>query len=223
MSSKTASKRKRDREKRKEERQEAKRRARSLKIQGRRVREVAVRDSRPTFLIVCEGEKTEPNYFRSFPVRSAQVRVVGKGMNTESLVREALRLQRTEESDELWVVFDRDSFQAEQVVEAFRLAEDGGARVAFSHEAFEVWYLLHFHYCDSNLSRTTYQDRLTECLNEKYRKNDRGMYRKLIGKVDVALNNAEKLLALHAEKPRADAGPSTTVHLLVRRLLEFCP
>jgi hypothetical protein len=22
----------------------------------------------PTFLIVCEGKKTEPNYFRSFPV-----------------------------------------------------------------------------------------------------------------------------------------------------------
>ena len=39
-----------------------------------------------SFLIVCEGEKTEPNYFKAFRVKSAQVVVEGTGCNTISLV-----------------------------------------------------------------------------------------------------------------------------------------
>lgn len=31
------------------------------------------------FLIVCEGERTEPNYFKSFRITSANVIVVGTG------------------------------------------------------------------------------------------------------------------------------------------------
>ena len=38
------------------------------------------------FLIVCEGEKTEPLYFESFEVFSANIKVIGAAKNTESLV-----------------------------------------------------------------------------------------------------------------------------------------
>ena len=41
-------------------------------------------------LIVCEGEKTEPNYFLCFRVSSAVVEVVGEGYNTVSLVERAI-------------------------------------------------------------------------------------------------------------------------------------
>ena len=43
-----------------------------------------------TFLIVCEGEVTEPEYFNSFRLTSANVKAIGKGMNTVSLVKEAI-------------------------------------------------------------------------------------------------------------------------------------
>ena len=43
-----------------------------------------------TFLIVCEGEVTEPEYFNSFRLTSANVKAIGKGMNTISLVKEAI-------------------------------------------------------------------------------------------------------------------------------------
>lgn len=39
-----------------------------------------------SFLIVCEGTRTEPNYFKAFRVRSATVEVKGSGYNTRSLV-----------------------------------------------------------------------------------------------------------------------------------------
>ena len=56
-------------------------------------RQVNTREVKQTFLIVCEGEKTEPNYFRSFRVLTATVRVEGAGMNTLSLIKETIRLK----------------------------------------------------------------------------------------------------------------------------------
>lgn len=35
-----------------------------------------------TFLIICEGEKTEPNYFDAFKVKSAKIIIEGTGCNT---------------------------------------------------------------------------------------------------------------------------------------------
>jgi hypothetical protein len=40
-------------------------------------------------LIVCEGEKTEPNYFRAFRVTSD---IYGEGLETMRLVEEAERI-----------------------------------------------------------------------------------------------------------------------------------
>ncbi len=44
-------------------------------------------------LIVCEGGRTEPNYFRSFRITSVHVNIQGKGMNTDSLVEETIRMK----------------------------------------------------------------------------------------------------------------------------------
>ena len=37
-------------------------------------------------IIVTEGEKTEPNYFRKFPVQKKKVIIIETGMNTISLI-----------------------------------------------------------------------------------------------------------------------------------------
>ena len=46
------------------------------------------------FLIVCEGETTEPNYFRSFPLPRRldikEFKVVGLGTNTLDLVKQTI-------------------------------------------------------------------------------------------------------------------------------------
>ncbi|TGG87894.1 RloB domain-containing protein [Geotoga petraea] len=36
-----------------------------------------IRNIKPKILIVCEGEKTEPNYFKAFRITSVQVQVIG--------------------------------------------------------------------------------------------------------------------------------------------------
>src|ERR1700743_167140 len=59
-----------------------------------------VRPKRRYYLIVCEGAKTEPNYFESLKtdlpkgvLTAFQIDIEGTGRNTMSLIDEALRLQ----------------------------------------------------------------------------------------------------------------------------------
>lgn len=54
-----------------------------------------------------------------------------------------------------------------------------------------------------------------------YKKNDPLMYDKLEDKMDIAIRNAKKLHELSDKNDPANADPSTTVFMLVERLLEL--
>ena len=161
-------------------------------------RPVATRDPVERFLIVCEGEKTEPNYFRKFRVPSRVITVQGTGYNTVSLVQKAIVLREAAKAtgdayDQVWCVFDRDFFPPEDCKQAFQLAEKESIRVAFSNEAFEIWYLLHFAYHVAALSRTQYGEKLTNALNHPYVKNSETIYDELYNRQPDALRHARKL------------------------------
>lgn len=181
------------------------------------------RQKRKNFLIVCEGEKTEPLYFEAFRVPKKIFDVKGEGANTASLVGKTMEIRdkSTTLYDEVWCVLDRDSFPAENFNKALKLADNNKIKVAFSNEAFEIWYLLHFHYHDSATSRTEYGRMLTERLGIKYRKNDPAMYDRLLSMQGQAIRNAEKLLLSYPEHAPEKNNPSTTVHLLVMELNKF--
>jgi hypothetical protein len=174
-------------------------------------------------LIVCEGEKTEPNYFRQFRVTSADVQVVGKGYNTLSLVEEAIRLKqkaRLEEEpfDQVWCVFDVDSFPAHNVNGAWQKARKNKIRTALSNEAFELWFLLHFDYITAAHSRDRYQDMLSQRLGKKYEKNSMETYRDLFPMQAQAIENARKLMSQYDPRNPSQDKPCTEVHELVIEL-----
>lgn len=86
-------------------------------------RKIDIRTKRKYYLIVCEGEQTEPNYFESIKERlpkgvltSCHIEIEGAGKNTESLLDETIRLmgkwheETGRQIDKVWIVFDRDSF-----------------------------------------------------------------------------------------------------------------
>jgi hypothetical protein len=192
---------------------------------GRTRRKIGNRTVRKRFLIVCEGEKTEPNYFKSFRATHSviEIHVHGEGANTTSLVelakkpaeREGFRAGR----DALWVVFDKDDFTKEQMNTAVARAKHYEFNVAWSNQSFELWYLLHFQFCDSALHRSLYIERLEELLGQKYRKNDPNMYYRLLDLQDDAIRNAERLVMCHSSScTPADADPCTRVHELVKAL-----
>jgi hypothetical protein len=175
-----------------------------------------------TFLIVCEGKRTEPNYFRAFRVPAdVQVQIVGEGYNTLSLVERAVVLAAEHSYDQVWCVFDRDSFPVESFNAALSLTRHRGFHVAYSNEAFELWYLLHFHYLQTGISRATYITRLEKELGREYHKNDTHMYAALLPRQPDAIRNAHQLLALYSRPDPARDNPSSTVHLLVEELNKF--
>jgi len=181
-----------------------------------------------SFLIVCEGEKTEPNYFRSFKLHSAAIKVEGCGMNTRSLVEKALEIKKRAKDndeifDEVWCVFDRDSFSLQNFNAAFDIAGRKKIKIAYTNEAFELWYLLHFHYFDTGISRDDYKKKLSKLLKEPYKKNSTEMYQKLLDKQFNALRNAETLLKTYKPVNPGENNPSTAVHLLVAELNKFLP
>jgi len=180
-------------------------------------------------LIVCEGEKTEPNYFKKFPANPEvydQIDIHGTGYNTVSLVNEAIRLKhdalkRKEPYIEVWCVFDKDDFSIDQFQNAINLAKINKIKCAYSIEAFELWYLLHFNFYDSALSRKQYKEKLSEILGKTYQKNDEGMYKVLNSRQSTALQNARRLYLQQFNKPLTNQNPITTVFLLVERLLPY--
>jgi hypothetical protein len=182
-------------------------------------RQINQRPLRQRFLIVCEGEKTEPNYFRSFRVPKDVIDIIGIGDNTIGIVRDAINRMQQAGYDQIWCVFDRDSFPVENFNNALNLAHERDIKVAYSNEAFELWYLLHYDFHDTAIPRQTYKTRLSQRLGFEYVKNSHDMYELLEDKQPIAIRNASRLLDEYGEQHRpAYDNPCTTVHLLVQEL-----
>jgi hypothetical protein len=78
---------------------------------------------KPTILIVCEGKNTEPSYFEQFKLSSATITALGKGNNTISLVKQAIAMQSKGTYEQVWCVFDKDSFSSNNFNKAIVLAK----------------------------------------------------------------------------------------------------
>ncbi len=189
-------------------------------------RPVGKLNERKRILILCEGTKTEPQYFDSFEVSSIHtVDIEGLGINTKQIVAKAVSMgkeaaQNNESYDEIWCVFDRDSFPKEHFNAAFsminhKMARELNIKIAHSNEAFELWYLLHFSFLHSGLSRSQYCGKLSKFLGFKYKKNDSQIYSYLEKKMDDAIRNAQLLYSYY---PDPCTNPSTTVFKLVELL-----
>jgi hypothetical protein len=200
-----------------------KRRHLTLRTRPYSARRINNRDLRERFLIVCEGEKTEPNYFKAFRVNRdvVQIDIHGAGYNTLRLVQEARRLKAQDEYDQVWCVFDRDEFPIRHFNDAVDLARKSDIRVAYSNPAFELWYFLHFHYLDTGIPRQEYTRRLSSLLGHRYEKNSGTIYDELLERQPEATRNARNLLAQYSPLKPARDNPSTTVHQLVAELNRF--
>lgn len=186
------------------------------------------RQRRKRFLIVCEGTETEPNYFKSFRVTTAKIYVKGFGRDPNQLLIEAKKLEEKEKQakawekgDQVWCVFDRDKWKEKDFNKAIIDAKKEGFRVAYSNLQFELWYILHFEYFNTAVPKAEYCKKLSKLLKNKYEKNSRNMYDKLLNKQETAIKNAERLYDEYDHRNPAQENPSTTVHKLVKELNRY--
>lgn len=196
----------------------SKRSSTRARARGHTQRIVGGREVRQRFLIVCEGEHTEPNYFRAFQVAGMVVKVEGVAESTLRLVEDAQKRSAEGDYDQVWVVFDRDDSTPDQIHRAIDLATRLGFRVAFSNQSFELWYLLHFDYHNVALTRRDCCQRLSNLLGYKYAKNSSILYQELLQRQELAIRNAQRLMNEYDPWRPAHHDPSTTVHELVEEL-----
>lgn len=200
----------------------------------------------PNILIACEGENTEKDYFEKFRITSLKLEVVGVGDNTVSLVNKTIRLRDKKPEGyykEVWCVFDADPKpdnpnQLKNFNDAIFIAKKNNIRVAYSHQAFEYWLLLHFNnYQGEPMNRNLYKTRLNKFLKPNGLKYDDSLDKR--GKsisndlfdILMAFENGKRRICLAIERAEriynnleshsnpANNESSTSVHLLVKRLL----
>ena len=207
------------------------RKAKASKKRKENVREKLVR-----FLIVCEGTKTEPHYFEAL-IKShistvREVTIEGEGRATIALVDRALEIKQELERknamsfDRVWVVFDKDDF--DDFNDAITKANDLKFHSAWTNEAFELWYYLHFEYLDTGISRAEYIEKLEKTFrckmgdkNFKYQKGNPNIYSLLqqFGREDLAKRFAKRLRASYkGSSDYAAHKPCTMVDKLVEEL-----
>ena len=188
------------------------------------------------WLIVCEGKQTEPNYFKGAIENinknieekyRLKVKIVGKGMNTTSLVKSCDDVINTIDKynneiipyGKIFVVFDKDSFDDNEFDNAIEMCKSNGYIPLWSNQAIEYWFLLHFNYIDGKMDRSMYENKLNEYfknagLNYKYKKNDKDIYKKLIkyGSLERARSNALKIYKSHTDDKPSKSESCTTVN-----------
>ncbi len=198
-----------------------------------------------TWLIICEGSKTEVNYFKKLEKylndngkRRIKINAFGQGRNTTDLISHVNDYFKFVDKkygefnikySKVITVFDADSFGKEKFNTAISMAERNGYAVAWSNECFELWILLHFQYCSSALGRKDLLEKVNnifmEKCNKKYSKSDDEIFETSIkyGSLSTAIKNSEKLYRLHKDvicfKP-SDANPATTVHRVIKMLVK---
>lgn len=151
------------------------------------------------------------------------VEVCGTGCNTISLIAEAAKIVKSSgiNFDQIWCVFDKDDFPADNFDNAINKANSHGFRLAWSNECFELWYLLHFRYTTAHLPRESIYRDLTSRVEGSYEKNRQGMYKFLLPEQKTAIKNAKKLEVYHIANGSTPSGsnPLTKVYELVEELI----
>ena len=190
-------------------------------------------------LIVCEGEKTEPHYFRemiaTWQLSGTNVEIRGDGGSApNSVVEYAVQLfEQSPDYDRVYCVFDKDghaSFAAavQRVRDLTLLRMEGKTELGSAHfeaitsvPCFEYWVLLHFNYTTSPMARfANVRSRLRRCEGlANYDKGRSGLFSLTEPKLDAALANADR-----ANRQASDTGtdnPTTQMPSLIRYLREL--
>lgn len=191
------------------------------------------RVSSDAFLIVTEGEVTEPEYFNALVsalrMSAIDVEVAHSTTGTDPLSvvdyadrrnlaqrRAARRNPIVVPYDQVWVVFDQEGFNnGRDWQNAIHQANSKGFKVVFSNPSFEFWLLLHHIY-----TTAVFTD--SDAVERRLRREDAGYSKRrgavdysdsYIPKTEMAIANTRRVRADH-EKTGAN-NPYTDVDKLV--------
>lgn len=194
-------------------------------------RKRAKRASYEKILIVCEGEKTEPNYFNElkdhYQLNTANVVVDGRcGSDPWSIYQYAKKCisqakKDNDPYDKIYCVFDKDRHTTYQkTLDAIAAVKPKHYfTAAVSVPCFEYWLLLHFVSTTQPFAEAGSKSAGDRAIDELknympgYQKAQHGVFAQLAPKLDFAKANAQRAL-IEAKDNHTD-NPTTLVHELV--------
>ncbi len=191
-------------------------------------RRTGIRSPRRTFVILCEGTVTEPDYLdavkrlpevREVASVSIEVDKLRSGAVPLTLVEAAIELRkRNDEIDEVWCLFDVEAPQPHpNLLQAINQARDNGIKTAVSNPCFEIWLVMHFDSCTAWL--TTEEACRLRC------QHDQSTGKRVVGELymplrESAVTRARKLFDMHVENgtPFPNDNPSSGVFQLLEAI-----
>lgn len=184
------------------------------------------------YLIVTDTEETEKNYFEglrdSIPeeLKDRLVIKVEKA-KTIDLVKRAIEYTDAEPQYRIpWIVFDRDRVKDFDAI--IQEAEKNGIGAGWSNPCFEIWLYAYFGEMpairESYICCERFAEKFEKVTGQKYFKNDRDIYRKLVQygdgkKAFVIAERCFKQCVENGKKKPSEMWPVSTVQRLVGEVL----
>lgn len=214
----------------------------SPKVRNKRqlARKRTSRASYDRILIVSEGSKTEPNYFKeirsAYRLQTANIEVRASDLGTAPIqvVQYAQSLFENGDShkrlqkrafERVYAVFDRDEHdsynQALSLAKSLdkKLKNDNNQLISFnaipSIPCFELWLLLHYEDIQAPIHRTEVLQRLKHYL-PNYEKGTNNAFANTKQHLELAILRAQTLTKKFTAYTNPE--PFTDIHILVQRL-----
>ena len=196
------------------------------------------RQAPANYLIVCEGKKTEPNYFnglkkeinkrygKKVDVLIPDIEIKGMGKNTEDLIKYTQKYVNysTKIYGQVWVVFDKDDYDDEQFDRAIR---NCGYNSCWSNPNFELWLLSHFKCINKYISKDNIFKELDKEFQKynlgNYTKNEPNLFEKITtnNRISEAIKNCEYMENLNNDNPPSKRNPMTKVYKILKDLEDY--
>lgn len=180
-------------------------------------------------LIICCGVRTEKNYFnniamiikRNYPKQTGiNFDIEPDPVDPQKMAKHLSNRKDLSSYQHIWVVFDKDDFEKDNFDNAVQIVNERNKKntkkfhALWSNECIELWFLLHFEYMNTNITRNQYFEKLGRYLGSSYEKNDKDIAVKMMlagGKLENAVKNANKLQKINSGNTPSNCKPATNV------------
>ena len=192
-------------------------------------------------ILFCEGI-TEKYYFDYFAeiinkdnnkYNNVIITTEPANGNAQTVLNHSIEFLSQEKNNRLfanydkYLVFDCDAPDNIANVITQAIANSNDYHLLVSNHFFETWLLMHFEDVNLKLTKRKTNEKLSEHLNEKYKKGQKGKIRKIIsnGNIEKAIENAYNLEKQYKELGKTiydsidDLNPYTNVHTLIEQLM----
>lgn len=186
---------------------------------------MGMRNLNKRILVLCEGV-TEYLYAKSLQNQLPREKrrylsiEIGQSQQNDplSIVKEAERKIKVAEKernkyDTVWLFFDHDN--SPQLDSALERADRAGFSLAFTAISLEYWFILHFEDCGKAFANGEECMRYLKKHWPNYHKTKLNHFAELLGRLDVAVERAERLEKRNKGLDIGDAQPYTSVHHLI--------